>query len=107
MAISDRPWSGFSEADYQSAQAYCDACLINENTVPRADWTKAACKLPVYEPGGNLNRNAVHAATARLSGAGGGVQVSPASKRTAARKIVGLYKELEETPPDSMSMMAR
>jgi hypothetical protein len=106
MAISDKPWGQFSEADYQSAQAYCDASLINDNTVPRSDWTKAACKLPVYEPGGDLNRNGVHAAAARLAGAGGGVQAPPAAKRAAARKLIGLYQELHETAPDSIRSLA-
>lgn len=106
MAISDKPWGQFSAADYQSAEAYCDACLVNDNTVPRGQWTKAACKLPVYEPGGDLNRNAVHAAAARLAGAGGGIDTTPAARKAAAGKLMGLYQQMHEAAPDSMAQMA-
>lgn len=105
MAISNRPWGNVSQADYPDAGAYCDACLINGNTGPRARWTKAACKLPVREPNGDLNRNGVHAAAARLAGAGGGVDASPEQKRSAARKIAAHYRQLDEALPDSMRRM--
>lgn len=107
MAISDKPWGQFSEADYPDAGAYCDACLINENTGPRADWSKGNCKLPVREPNGDLNRNGVHAAAAALAGARGGVMASAAMKRRAANKLMLLYGQLKEMAPDSMRRMAQ
>lgn len=106
MAVSDEPWSNFSEADYPTAAAYCSACLIDLNPTG-ADKTKANCKLPVYEPDdGDLNRNGVHAAAARLAGAGGGVEAPAAAKAGAARKLMRLYGELSETCPDSIRRMA-
>lgn len=86
-AVSDRPWSDFTQADYTDQQ-WRDACLI---TGP----TKSDCKLPVREPDGTLNRNAVHAAASRLSQVQG-------DKAGAASKLRGLYKQLGETPPDSL-----
>lgn len=106
MAVSERPWGRFSPADYETAGAYCDACLINLNTGPRADWSKGECKLPVYEPNGDLNRNGVHAAAAALAGARGGVAAPPAAKRAAARKAVNLYGRLEEEAPESVRRLA-
>jgi hypothetical protein len=105
-AISDRPWGSISQADYPTADGYCDACLIdlNPSGQPRA---KGLCKLPVNEPGGALNRNGVHAAAMRLAGAGGGVDAPPEAKRAAARKLVALYGRLSETCPDSVRRMAR
>jgi len=101
MAVSNRPWGEISESDYPSPAAFCSACLIDENE-PGADKVKSNCKLPVREPGGALNRNGVHAAAQRLSA----TQASPAAKAAAARKLVRLYGELKEDPPESVSRMA-
>lgn len=105
MAVSSKPWGSVSQADYATAADYCGASLINENTGPRSGWTKDKCKLPVHEPGGTLNANGVHAAAARLAGAGGGVQASPAAKRAAARKLVGHYRTIGAQAPDSIRRM--
>ncbi|MHB8398438.1 MAG: hypothetical protein ACYDCI_05815 [Candidatus Limnocylindrales bacterium] len=107
MAISDEPWGQFSAADYPTAAAYCSACLIDTNE-PGQDKTKGGCHLPVHEPDGDLNRNGIHAAAARLAGAGGGVKVSPQAKKAAARKLVALYQlVLKEKPPASIATLAR
>ncbi len=80
-AVSDKPWSKFSESDYTPEQWY-EACLIKP---PKSEYTaKAQVKLPVREPDGTLNRNAVHAAAAALAGARGGVK-SVAGRKTQAR----------------------
>jgi len=104
--VSNKPWGSISQADYPTVEAYCGAGLINENTGPRSSWTKENCKLPVHEPGGALNANGVHAAAARLAGAGGGVHASPAAKKAAARKLIGHYRTLGEPAPDSIRRMA-
>lgn len=106
MAVSNEPWSNFSDSDYADAGAFCDASLINLNQGPRREWTKANCKLRVYEPDGDLNRNGVHAAAAVLAGGRGGVQAPPEAKRSAARKLVSLYLQLKEQPPDSLRRLA-
>ncbi|GBD17581.1 hypothetical protein HRbin27_00063 [bacterium HR27] len=107
--ISNRAWSSISESDYEDAVDFCEASLINLNQGPRREWTKANCKLPVYEPrsmGRRLNRNAVHAAAAVLAGARGGVDAPPDAKRQAARKLIRLYRELDEEPPESLKRLA-
>jgi len=107
MAVSDKPWSSFSDKDYPDAASYCAAALINLNTGPRSDWTKANCKLQVKEPDGTLNRNGAHAAAAVLAGARGGVDAPPAAKLAAARKLVTIYRaDLKETPPESLTRLA-
>ena len=106
MAISEKPWSQFSDADYADAGALCDASLINLNTGRRSDWTKGNCKLRVYEPGGDLNRNGVHAAAVVIAGGRGGVNAPPEAKRAAARKLVALYRQLKEDPPPSVRQAA-
>lgn len=107
MAVSERPWGSITAADYRDAGAYCDACLINLNTGPRSGWTKDNCKLPVYEPDGDLNRGGAHGASAVLAGARGGVNAPSSAKRAAARKLAGLYHgQLKEPPPESLMRLA-
>lgn len=103
--FSDEPWGPVTADDYPSADAYCHACLIdlNEKGAPKA---RGLCKLPVREPGGALNRNAVHAAAAVLAGARGGVQAPPDAKHKAARAVRGLYADLGEECPPSVIQMA-
>lgn len=101
--VSERPWSKFSEADYSLEQWY-EACLIKP---PKSEYTaKSQAKLPVKEPDGILNRNAVHAAAAALAGARGGVKATPDQKRKAARQLIRLYRILEEEPPESIKQLA-
>ena len=104
MAISNEPWSKFSAADYSDAQ-WIEACLINMNKP--SEHVKGLCKLPVKEPDGNVNRNGVHAAAARLAGAGGGVMAPAAVKKAAAKKLLGYYRQMGETPPESIVRMAQ
>jgi len=105
MAVSDKPWGSISESDYKDAEQFCRACLIDLNE-PGKPKVKEQCKLPVREPGGALNRNGVHAAAAALAGARGGVQAPLDEKRKAARKLLALYQELKEEPPESIKKLA-
>ena len=101
---TDAAWDG-SASNYKDTDAYCQACLIDENEAGQ-DKVQSKCKLPVYSPSGALNSNAVHAAAAALAGARGGVSSSPQSKKAAAKKLIRLYGELKETPPDSLKKLA-
>jgi len=102
MPISNKPWSQFSQSDYTPEQ-WRRACLIHID--PNSD-NKADHKLPVREPDGTLNRNGVHAAAARLAGAGGGVDAPAEQKHRAARALTRLYHELDEEPPESIRRLA-
>jgi hypothetical protein len=92
--VSDKPWSDFSEADYTPAQ-WKSACLI-----VRGDGdTKDGCSLPVREPDGTLNRNAVHSAAGML---GKVKDVSDDDRAAAAKKLMSLYSTLGEKPPGTL-----
>lgn len=105
--LSSRPWDGGAE-NYPDAGTYCDCCLVNENSGPRANWVKGQCHLPVREPGGDYNRTGLGAAVGALAGArGSGVQLPPAVKKAAARKLVNLYARFNLPIPDSLKNMAR
>ena len=108
-SISDRDWDEIRESDYEDADEYCGACLIDLNERGE-EKTKANCKLPVREPkrlGGKLNRNAVHAAAVVLAGGRSGVKAPAEAKKKAARELVRLYKELDEEAPESVVKLAR
>ena len=107
--VSEKRWGSISESDYADAREYCAACLIDLNP-PGEEKTKERAKLPVYEPrtlGGRLNRGAVHAAAVVLAGGRGGVDAPEERKHEAARKLVRLYRELDEDPPESIRELAK
>ena len=104
--VSSRPWGSIKESDYPDAKSFCRACLIDLNP-PGKEKTKSLCKLPIKEPNGTLNRNAVHAAAAALAGARGGVQAPSDKKKEAARRLIRIYLvDLKETPPESLYRIA-
>lgn len=104
MAISRASWDG-AASNYKDTNAYCSACLIDLND-PGADKVQAKCKLPIKEPGGATNANAVHAAAAALAGGRGGVDAPPADKKAAARKLIAAYQEMKEDAPPSLKSLA-
>ncbi len=103
MPFSNKPWSDYQESDY-SPEQWKAACLIHlgDSNPP----VKDEHKLPVKEPSGTYNRNGIHAAAAVLAGARGGVDAPPDEKRKAAKKLLSLYKEMGDTPPDSLYRVA-
>jgi hypothetical protein len=105
--VSERPWGDISESDY-TPQQWRDACLIHLEPAEGQDpLTKSLNKLPVYEPGGALNRGGCHAAASALAGGRGGVDAPAEAKAAAATTLIGLYtNELNETPPDSLYEVA-
>lgn len=102
MAVTSSPWDG--SASRYTPEQWKASCLID--TGEGDPDSKGRYKLPVKEPGGAVNANAVHAAAAALAGGRGGVQASPAAKKAAARKLVSLYRELKEDVPPSIKSMA-
>jgi hypothetical protein len=101
--IDEKPWSNYSESDY-SPQQWHDACLIHLHSGDPTN--KADCKLPVRTPAGTINRAGVHAAASALAGGRGGVDAPASEKSSAKAALRGLYKQLGETPPDSIAMSA-
>lgn len=105
MAMTDKAWSA-DASQYKDTDAYCAACLIDMNE-PGRDKVQGLCKLPIQEPDGTVNSNAVYAAAAALAGARGGVKASPDAKKSAAKKLVSLYKQMKMDAPPSIQNMAK
>ena len=97
-AVSDAAWDG--SASRFTIEQWRRSCLVDMggNTDSKDNY-----KLPVREPDGTLNRNAVHNAAARI-----GQLDAPASVVAAAKKrLAGLYQsELHEDVPDSLRSSA-
>lgn len=109
MEFSQKAWGPIKESDYETAEEFCAACLIDLNP-PGKDKVKSLCKLPVKEPkrlGGKVNWNAVVAAAAALAGARGGVDAPKEDKVRAARKLLQYYKAAGKEPPESLVEIAK
>ena len=102
--FTDKPWDG-SASRWKNDETYVEDCLIDLNP-PGKPKVKALGKLPVREPDGAYNVNAIHAAVAALAGGRGGVQAPPEAKRAAARKLRALYREMKEELPPSIQRLA-
>lgn len=95
-AISDKPWGDFSQADY-SIEQWRNACVVHPD---KPSDNKGDYKLPIKEPNGDLNRNAVHAAAGRVH------ELQGASKTQAAKAIMSAYRTLKEDPPPALAELA-
>jgi hypothetical protein len=73
---------------------------------PGEEKIASKCKLPVREPNGAYNRNALVAAAKALLGARGGVDAPMEEKRRAARRLVRLYREADMEPPEGLLRLA-
>jgi HK97 family phage prohead protease len=103
VATTSKPWDG-SPGRYTDEQ-YLAACLIvRAGDAP----AKERGSLPVLEPDGTLNTNALGAAAAALAGARGGLRnVTAGQKAAAARKLVRYYGTAKMQPPASLLALAR
>jgi len=101
-AVVRKPWNG--DASRFEDDQYRRSCLIDRGgDAP----VKERCSLPVLEPNGDVNTNALGAAAAVLSGARGGLKgVSAADKAKAARKLMRYYGQADMDPPVSLRRVA-
>jgi HK97 family phage prohead protease len=101
-AVTRKPWVG-SPARFEDDE-YKRSCLIDRGgDMP----VKERCSLPVLEPNGDVNANALAAAAAVLSGARGGLRgVGTGAKAKAARKLIRYYAQAEMVPPPSLRQVA-
>ena len=97
-AVTRKPWDG-SASKYADTNAYCKASLIDDNPAGE-EKVQSRCHLPVYEPNGDLNANALSAAAGRLN------QTQSPQKAAAARKLIRLYGQAGMEPPPSLRAAA-
>lgn len=93
-SIDEGPWDG--SASKYTDEEWFRATLVHTNGDSR---TKSDNKLPVRTPSGKLSRAGVHAAASRI----GSVDASPEQIRAAKRALRGLYSQLDEEPPASLT----
>lgn len=85
MAVSNKPWDG-SESRF-TIEEWQRSCLID--TGEGDPDSKSRYKLPVKEPNGDVNANAVRNALARINQ----VQAPAAAKQRAAARLQALKKQ--------------
>lgn len=100
-SVVNTPWDG--SASRFTIEQWRASCLIGPAT--ESD-SKDDYKLPVKEPNGDVNSNAVHAAAAALAGGRGGVDAPTDEKKAAARKLLALYRQIGDDAPDSLLELA-
>lgn len=96
LAVTDKEWDG-SSSRFTPEQWRDSTVLHREPAEGQDPLTKELHSLPIREPNGDLNRNAVHAAAARIN------QVTDASEEeisAAKRRLRSAYDELDEDPPE-------
>jgi HK97 family phage prohead protease len=103
MSTTSAAWDGspsrFTDEQYKRSALLCRG---------QSDSPKTDCSLPVLEPGGALNVNALGAAASALAGGRGGLaNVTPALKAAAARKLIRYYNAAGMDPPESLRRLAR
>jgi HK97 family phage prohead protease len=103
MATTSKPWDGsasrFSDDQYTASTLFCR---------PGDGAPKERCSLPVLEPDGTLNVNALGAAASALAGGRGGLaNATQAMRATAARKLIRYYNAVGKEPPSSLVTLAR
>jgi HK97 family phage prohead protease len=96
--VTDAAWDG-SPSRFTDEQ-YARSCVLDRG--PSVTVVKDRYSLPVREPDGTLNRNAVHSAAGRIAA----VVAAALVIKAAAKTIVGLYKTIGETPPDAVVKLA-
>lgn len=103
MAVTNSAWDG--SASRFTPEQWARSCLVH--LAAPDDPIKSNHKVPVKEPGGDINRAACHAAAAALAGGRGGVDAPPAKLKAAARELVSIYtNDLGEEPPESLTQLA-
>lgn len=103
MAVTDQPWDG-SAARFQDDQwaRSCVLDLADCSESARGMHAKMRYKLPIREPGGAINANALGAASAALAGARSPLKACPAAKTAAAKRLLAAYRQAGMTAPDSL-----
>jgi HK97 family phage prohead protease len=101
-AKTSKPWDGsparFTDAQYKASALVCRG----QSGAPKTD-----CSLPVLEPDGALNTNALGAAAAALAGGRGGLtNVGQAMRAAAAKKLIRYYTQAGMEPPPSLRALA-
>jgi HK97 family phage prohead protease len=103
MATTASAWDG-SPARFTDDQYRRSALLCRGSGSP----PKQDCSLPVLEPDGTLNVNALGAAAAALAGGRGGLaNVTAAQRAAAARRLVRYYNAAKRELPASLVALAR
>lgn len=98
FAIAEGPWDG--SASRFDIDQWRRSTLVD--TGEGDEDSKDRYKLPIREPNGDINRNAVHNAAARINQ----VEASEEAVDAGRRRLIAAYRALDEEPPESLTASA-
>lgn len=101
ITVSNKPWSNFTESDYSPPQ-WKAACLVDTGQGPEDSKDRYA--LPVKEPDGTVNKNALSAAAGRLGQVKG---ISDDQRKAAAKALLSLYGKAGMQAPGALMQATR
>ena len=107
MAVTTKPWSG--DASRFTDDEWAHSCILDMGLCSAAAKETAAkerYKLPILEPNGDLNANALGAASGALAGARTPLRACPAAKTAAAKKLCSAYDTANLDAPEHVEQMA-
>lgn len=99
VSFSNTPWSNFTQSDYTPEQ-WRDACLVH---LSDGGNEKEAYKLPIKEPSGKINWNAVQAAASRIDQL---KDISASQITRAAKTLMSLYRQAGKSAPPNIRKAA-
>jgi len=107
MAITEKSWDG--SAGRFSDEEWARSCILDMgdcSAAAKQATAKERYKLPILEPNGDLNANALGSAAGALNGARTPLQACPAAKKSAAKKLVRAYAAAKLDAPEDIEALA-
>ena len=107
MAVTTKPWSG--DAGRFSDEEWAHSCILDMGDCSAAGkemTAKQRFKLPILEPNGDLNANALGSAAGALNDARTTLKACPAAKTAAAKKLVSAYDSAKLDAPEHVEQLA-
>ena len=107
MAVTTQSWDG--SAGRFSDEEWAHSCIVDLGLCSAASkemTAKQRYKVPILEPNGDLNANALGSAAGALNNARTALQVCPAAKKAAAKKLVSAYDSAKLDAPEHVEQLA-
>lgn len=107
MAVTTKSWDG--SAGRFTDEQWARSCILDMGLCSAAAkqmTPKQRYKLPILEPNGDLNANALGSAAGALNDARTPLKACPAAKTAAARKLRGAYNTAKLDVPEHVASLA-
>jgi hypothetical protein len=107
MAVTTKSWDG--SASRFTDEEWAHSCIVDLGLCSAAAkelTAKQRYKVPILEPNGDLNANALGSAAGALNNARAALKACPAAKAAAARKLRSAYGTAKLDVPEHVTALA-